>query len=168
MNNVAGIGARVTPQLILHQMENLGTKFASAGWTLRSGGALGADSAFERGFVQVSGKMEIFLPWARYNGNLSNLIGPPQEAYDLIDSLFADAKYRSPGVRALWARNCQQIIGEKLDDPSDLVMCWTKDGKDVGGTGRALIVARKFKVPIINLALQKDVMDFHMCYSSNL
>ena len=45
----AGIGSRTLPYSVVRNMTQMGIKFAEKGWTLRSGGALGADRAFEDG-----------------------------------------------------------------------------------------------------------------------
>ena len=49
MTLYAGVGARKTPADVLGWMERIAAGMATQGWTLRSGGARGADSAFERG-----------------------------------------------------------------------------------------------------------------------
>lgn len=158
---VAGIGARDAPEWACVRATELGSELAAQGWTLRSGGAAGMDSAFEQGWDLVGGDKQIFLPWKGYNGNKSLLYPPPQAAYELIDSMWSDVAYRTPGVRALFARNCQQILGPNLDEPSELVICWTKGGKIIGGTGRALDVAKKFDIQIINLAIEKLHLDLY-------
>ena len=43
----AGIGARTTPASVLADMTVMAGWLARTGWTLSSGGASGADSAFE-------------------------------------------------------------------------------------------------------------------------
>lgn len=45
----AGVGSRETPPQVLAVMRSAARVLASRGWILRSGGALGADSAFEAG-----------------------------------------------------------------------------------------------------------------------
>ena len=50
-----GVGSRETPSDILEVMESVGYALASQGWTLRSGGAVGADQAFERGMFRFAG-----------------------------------------------------------------------------------------------------------------
>ena len=60
----AGIGARKTPGGVLVLMREVGAILARDGWMLRSGGAEGADSAFEAGAKSAGGAREIFLPWA--------------------------------------------------------------------------------------------------------
>lgn len=62
-----GIGSRETPLEILTFMKALGKWYAQHGYTLRSGGAIGADRAFEAG--HMNGKApptmrEIFRPLA--------------------------------------------------------------------------------------------------------
>lgn len=44
-----GVGSRKTPQSILILMNKIAQHFSSYGWILRSGGAQGADTAFESG-----------------------------------------------------------------------------------------------------------------------
>lgn len=148
----AGIGGRDTPISVCNRMIELGMQYAERGWILRSGGARGADSAFELGYKDHPHLKEIFLPYQLYEGNKSPLYErPPQEAYDMIDLMWSDVKYRTDHVRTMFARNCQQILGANLDDPSDLVICWTRGGKVVGGTGKSIQIAKMFGIPVINL-----------------
>ncbi len=58
----AGIGSRETPAEILMYMTRIASFLESKGYTLFSGGASGADTAFEIG-VSNSGNKKIFLPW---------------------------------------------------------------------------------------------------------
>lgn len=45
----AGIGSRNTPEPVLALMQRCATRLEVLGYTLRSGGANGADSSFEAG-----------------------------------------------------------------------------------------------------------------------
>lgn len=56
----AGIGSRQTPQEILSLMRKTGASLTEKGLILRSGGATGADSAFEAGCDSIHAKKEIF------------------------------------------------------------------------------------------------------------
>ena len=56
----AGIGARKTPESVLEEMRGVGFCLGTLGWTLRSGGARGADEAFEQGCDEAKGFKEIF------------------------------------------------------------------------------------------------------------
>lgn len=42
------------------------------------------------------------------------------------------------GAQKLHARNCQQVLGADLNDPVDVLVCWTPNGKETGGTARHL------------------------------
>ena len=151
MKYYAGIGARETPGEICLIMTQIARWLAEESWVLRSGGAVGADIAFEQGCDLANGNKEIFLPQKAYNKHTSILYTPPKSAYDLIDTLWGDLLHRSQLVRSLFARNCQQILGADLNSPCNLVICWTRDGKDTGGTGKAIEIARKFNIPVTNL-----------------
>ena len=149
----AGIGSRETPDWVIDIMEKMGTWLAKKGDTLRSGGADGADSAFERGCDKVNGAKEIFLPWKGFNGNNS-----PFYKYEKSDEAIQLAKYYHPywenlsqGGRALQTRNTFQVLGIDLNTPSDFVVCWTKDGKEKGGTAQAMRIAKDKGIPIFNL-----------------
>ena len=56
----AGIGSRSTPEPVLQIMHRVAHRLSEMGYTLLSGGAGGADSAFEAGCFS---KKEIYLPW---------------------------------------------------------------------------------------------------------
>ncbi len=151
MNYYAGIGARETPSEVCIAMSRIAQWMAEESWTLRSGGALGADVAFELGCDLAGGRKEIFLPRKLYNENLSEFFIPPESAFKMIDTLWSDLRHRNALVRSLFARNCQQILGPTLNSPSNLVICWTRNGEDVGGTGKAIQIARMSSIPVINL-----------------
>jgi len=152
----AGIGARKTPEHIIIQMIVLADTLAQRGWVLRSGGALGADTAFEIGCDYHEGAKEIFLPFPNHNGSQVPFIPISPSAYQLVDEMYSDAKNRSHYVRTLWARNAHIILGANLDDPVDVVICWTPGSNVVGGTGRAIKIAHKYQIPVVYI---NDNMD---------
>lgn len=159
-----GIGSRETPQEVMEEMSLLASCFALRGWTLRSGGADGADLAFEYGCGD--GAKEIFLPWKGFNNNASDLYEIPDAAYEIAAKYHpAWLKLKTP-TRRLMARNVQQVLGKNLDSPSSFVVCYTKDGceshkdrtQSTGGTGQAISIASKHKIPVINLN-HEDAID---------
>ena len=87
MKYYTGVGNRNTPADILEDMEQIARVFARLGWVLRSGGANGADSAFELGCDIENGLKEIYLPWKGFNNNNSPCYPPKQEAYDIAKSV---------------------------------------------------------------------------------
>ena len=152
----AGIGSRKTPAHILDEMRGVGFCLGVLGWTLRSGGARGADEAFEQGCDEVRGLKEIF--YAR-DAN-APAIAIAKRVHPMWYKLGAYAQ-------KLHARNCFQILGANLNSPSSFVLCWTPDGangvsvatsRDSGGTGQAIRVAAAHLIPVINM-YQKNWRD---------
>lgn len=149
-----GIGSRETPDDILHFMREVGVVMASAGWILRSGGADGADTAFEIGAWQGRDKplAQIFLPWKGFNGNLSPLESPAPWTFPIAQKFHPAWGRLSSGGRLLMARNIHQCLGTNPYDPiSTFLVCWTKGGKIAGGTGQALRIAGSYGIPVYNL-----------------
>lgn len=172
MSSYAGIGSRRTPKQFIDKFIEIGEFLALKGITLRSGGADGADQAFEMGSDKVTeqayewhpehGKRynkEIYLPWNGFNDYWNNpdegIYATPafinyQEARIIAEQHHPYWHNLSEGSRKLHTRNVYQILGENLDDPVDLVICWTPDGKEIGGTSQALRIANSHGIPIIN------------------
>lgn len=150
MKHYAGIGSRETPPDILNIMVKIGKRLAKEGYTLRSGGAVGADKAFEQGCDLVGGQKEIFyadqnIPiWA-----------------DLFTNHFHPAPDRlGEYPRKLMSRNAMQILGGDGDTPVQFVVCWTKGGKLVGGTAQAIRIADWVNVPVFNLGQEGRLDEF--------
>lgn len=150
----AGIGNRDTPPKFLLLITEI-AKRLSKKYVLRSGAAAGADSAFMVGTM----KSEIYVPWHNYNG-FPLRFAIPAGTKELIDKYHPNRNL-SKGVKAMHQRNMMIITGPHLDDPVDLVICFTRDGCDssatrsmeTGGTGSAISYADDLEIPIINLAL---------------
>lgn len=146
MKSYAGIGSRQTPDKILNDMIMIGVNLADMGYTLRSGGANGADSAFEEGANHS------------INGNAPDpVIFKADDCTEAAKDMAADyhpAWERCNGfVRKLHGRNCMIILGAELNDPVEFIVCWTVDGKITGGTGQALRMAQKLGIKVHNLAI---------------
>lgn len=146
-----GVGSRETPLDTLQEMKMLARCLAIRGYTLRSGGADGADSAFEYGCDQGNGRKEIYLPWYRFNQNKSRLYIIPEDAYAIAETLHERWQYLKAPVRKLHARNVLQVLGQELNEPSQFVLCWTRGGAQVGGTATAMRLAVELEIPIVNL-----------------
>jgi hypothetical protein len=134
-----GVGARKTPNNILAFMTKIAEKLATVDHVLRSGGAAGADSAFERGagtFKQI------------FHANQAT-----QQAMDIAAYFHPAWNSCSPFVKKLHGRNAFQVLGINLNDPSKFLICWTPGGGIVGGTGTAISIAEYYKVPVYNLAI---------------
>jgi len=150
MNNAyAGIGARKTPDGMLLLFTSIAKRLEGRGYTLRSGGAPGADSAFERG-VLCGDNQEIFLPWKGFNNNPSKQWFISEDAYQMAAEFHPRWAACSPAARKFHARNCYQVLGFTLIDPVDFIVCWTPGGKVAGGTGQALRIAQAHNIPVVN------------------
>ena len=158
----AGIGSRTTPDDQRCRMADIAAGLAKQGWTLRSGGAPGADTAFEWGCDQVQGTKEIYLAERMMSRNTCLASSVPYSseqqaaALDLASRLHPAWHKCSDYARALHARNGYQILGIDLNEPVEMVICWTPEGKVTGGTGQAMRLAQILKIPILNLAMLSD------------
>jgi hypothetical protein len=150
----AGIGSRKTPVDVLELMHNLGKNLGKAGAMLRSGGAKGADKAFELGCISVDGEKEIFLPYKGFNGSDSPFYTVTPEARRIAKQFHPNWPGLGDVGRDFMGRNAYQVLGYKLDTPAHLIICWTPGGKITGGTGQALRMAQHFNIPVVNLASQ--------------
>ena len=132
----AGIGARVTPKNIQGEMHDIAVTLDNEGYILRSGGARGADSAFESG----AKRKEIFLA-ENYTSAAMRHAANYHPAWHLL----------SEYAKRLMARNSMILLGVDLDNPVECVICWTPGGKVMGGTGHSLRIAMDYDIPIFNL-----------------
>lgn len=169
MNYYSGIGSRETPPEILDLMEKIGEFLAKKGMVLRSGGANGADSAFEIGCDRAQGQKEIYLPWKGFNKNKSDLHLDKNPMKDLKDKAYTIAERYHPawescnqGAKRMMARNGFQVLGIDLNTPVDFVVCWTpyiwKPGIKAGGTAQALRIAYDLGIKIFNLKNIDDLI----------
>lgn len=165
-----GVGARATPGRILELMDVFAELVSSKGnWLLRSGGATGADSAFERGCSRVRGLQEIYLPWPGFEGSYSKRIIQEKEVSKILTYYVNNGimtrshiNNMSPGQKKMHARNYYQIMG--MDNtPTNLVVCWTPGGRVEGGTATAIKLARHKNILVRNLGLpeiEEEVREF--------
>jgi hypothetical protein len=129
-------------------MQQWGAYFAARGFTLRSGGALRADRAFELGCDSA-----VFNPGRgrRPKEIFTADMSAQHPEWFTHAALFHPAWDKcSPWARALHARNSAIMLGASLNQPVNFVCCWTKDGKASGGTGQALRIAERLHIPVFN------------------
>jgi hypothetical protein len=168
----AGIGSRRTPPEVCSVFANLAGRLGQAGWTLRSGRAEGADSAFECGARNVRGPCEIFLPEdlrplsVRHGDEvhrwtyMDEVIGSVLGCKIIARLLHPNGKNLSPQALELHARNTYQIIGQNLNSPVQFVVCWTEGGRGEGGTGQALRLAKMLNIHIIDYGSTTKEIDW--------
>jgi len=155
----AGIGSRETPHDIQYVMYRIAQKLAAKGWVLRSGGADGADKAFEQGCDKVSGEKEIYLPWKGFNSNKSPLYDISEEAFEMASKHHPSWGNCSQGGKRLHARNCYQVLGKDLKTPVSFILCYTVGGSGKGGTGQAIRIAKKHNIPIFDFGKYLDTQN---------
>lgn len=147
MKYYTGVGSRNTPRDILQLMGDIAHKLAVRNFILRSGGAKGADKAFEYGAGPLAVKHIYYADQAN-------------------DAAMAIAKQFHPAwnrcndyARKLHGRNAFQVLGDNLNEPSNFLICWTSDGCishstrtiKTSGTGTAISIAEAYNIPIFNL-----------------
>ena len=172
----AGIGSRETPDDVLDTMYHLANDLSFLQFTLRSGGAEGADEAFENGARDVKGKMEIYLPWKNFR-NITDgiLVEDDSEALIIAEEHHPAWNYLSRGARQLITRNTFQVLSLQEDVPnSAFVLCWTKDGaekrttKASGGSGQSIRIAIAYNIPVFNLKNEDALERFNTFLSEFL
>lgn len=175
----AGIGSRETPQDVCDDMTAGARVLEARGFTLRSGFAGGADTAFELGTTK-EGQREIFAPWKGFGSNPNSkyeetrwnqirrheqMTGKkfvPAQARLLQGEMAVKAHKLAAPHHPKWAdlksqhqdlhaRNMGQVLGPNLDVPARFEMAWTNDGKATGGTGQAIRVAEASGIPVLNM-----------------
>lgn len=167
-----GIGSRETPPETLKLMTEIAKHLSDLNYTLRSGRAGGADTAFERGASQA----DLFIPWKGFaDENPLDLIhcvyvrGDDSYSREIAETLHPAWHRLSRGARALHTRNVNQILGKRADeglDPSDFVIFYapvTRTGNVKGGTATAVNYARSLGIPTLNLIegqSLEDVLDW--------
>jgi len=161
MKYYAGIGSRACPPDIMDFMKEIASILEERGWTLRSGAAEGADSAFASG---VKKNAEIWIPWDSFgephnpNHKYIRISKFDKEAFESVDQFHPSPRSLSEAARKLMARNYRQIVGTGIEDRQDskFVICWTPNGELKGGTAQAIKIAKSFNIPVFNLAIEED------------
>jgi hypothetical protein len=133
----AGVGAVETPPRVLARMTKMARELREAGFVLRSGGARGADTAFEEG---AGDRSEIF-----------RAEDCTPEAFKLASMFHPVWDRLSERVRLLHGRNAMIVLGRDLKTPVVKVLCWTSGGSVVGGTGMTIKIALTHNIPVTNL-----------------
>ena len=152
MKFYTGVGSRKNPPEICAIMSTLARRLCADGFVLRSGAAIGADTAFERG-LPPNGAKQIF-PGHNAEGYVT------QEALSIAGRLHPAWSRCSHYAKMLHGRNAFQVLGGDLKTPSNFVICWTPDGaisheqrsRETGGTGTAISIASTYDIPVYNLA----------------
>ncbi len=168
-----GIGSRQTPEVWRDVFATIGTFLhRDYGLILRSGGADGADTFFEKS----KGPKHIYLPSYYFNARCADnqtYFVPSDAITNRNEPIIKQCcahwdNIKRPKVRNLLLRNMCQILGH---DPiklelSSFVLCWTPNGDHVGGTRYAISCAELYNIPVFNFGhytttnYENDFFDF--------
>lgn len=161
MKYYTGIGSRNISGEERELIFNIAVKMSEEGYTLRSGGAEGSDTAFEEGCLSVSGELEVYRPTR----------SPNMKGYHLVpnDLQFNYAKtrlsidiipwfsYMKPYSQRIHSRNFYQVVG--FDNVCSHVTIYASDEDEEGvkgGTRTAVMVSRSLKIPTYNLRIPEQ------------
>lgn len=140
----AGIGNRDLPVGVYSLLSALGTVYATQGYVLRSGGARGADNAFQEGYEAAVGRTgKIFLPRRDHTT-------VPKWQHQLIRVFHPNPDALRHVPYCLMARNCEIILGKDGNDPVEFVACWAVS-EHSGGSAFGIRLARWAGIPVVNL-----------------
>jgi len=164
----AGVGSRETPADVFELMHRAASIFARAGWTVRTGGALGADEAFASGAAEINAELcELYLPWRGYNGKSSRFSTPSPDAVQIASGVHPTWESLGVGAKMLHARNVHIGLGPDVLQPllPRFILCWTKDGarresessSRTGGTRTVIVLGSRLGVPVHNLQRKESI-----------
>ena len=106
MYTYAGIGSRKTPLAVQKEMTKAAEFLQRRNWVLRSGGAQGADTAFEKG-VSVDWGKKIYHPTHVFTSQHYEIAAAHHPAWNKL----------VPYVKQLHARNVAILLGDDCKSP---------------------------------------------------
>lgn len=169
-----GVGSRETPTEILALMRKYSRIMTLKGWSFRSGGADGADTAFAQGWCDAYAEDdsvpngEIYLPWNRFNSHYKEGVNCVlvtdrkiiERAQDFLKEIHPAFSKLTRGPLALHTRNVFQVLGSDLQTPSQGLIGYAaldSKGEPKGGTRTAIKLAEQHGVKVRNLAKSEDL-----------
>lgn len=172
---VTGIGSKIINADEGWDLVNIFYHVASIGGILRSGDALGSDSASAYGYLQAYREgltkevPELYVGWDNWYAG-KNLIGrkflypdliikPSEleywnEASEIMETIHPAPHYLKRGGYGLHTRNIFQVLGRDLNTPSKMVIyCADETPRSgvKGGTRTAWKLAVDYGIPVYNL-----------------
>lgn len=157
-----GIGSRETPARECELITEFARLMCARGWTMRTGGARGADTAFLSGVLLFEPRYELYLPWRHFSTQAPATLEAPTERALGIAARYHPAWSRlTQSERNLHGRNVHQVLGYDCETPTRMIVCWTPvpslTGHETGtgGTGMALRIAavEAPEAEVINLVI---------------
>lgn len=160
------IGPRLVPVEVQEEMIKLGRELSDLGFTLRSGGDLGSDRAFEAGveLSNIPNKKAIYLPMRNFGGSTSpNFMWPDsykeKQAMNLVSQNHPDWKNCFPILKKIHTRNVARLLGYTLNQPSSFLIYWVDKKEFTGEIGLTLKLAVQFEIPHFFLGSPTEVAE---------
>lgn len=153
-----GVGARYgVPSDVYDRVDSIGRYLIGIGYRNRTGDAVGMDAAWRKVCAHAC---DFYAPRNRSN--------PLADAKIITGEHYVRAKnitrqyhpyFHNLGdfEAELHIRNVFEVLGDELNNPSEFLVCWTKDGaekkttRETGGTGQAIRLAIAYDIPVFNL-----------------
>lgn len=143
----AGIGSRETPADVCARMTRIAVSLHKRGFRLRTGGAAGADAAWQAG---AGTNIEVYRPKRQGEWDKARAIAASHHEAWHKCSIFA---------KELHTRNVLIILGPQLDNPVAFVLCWAPNPypsaalcqNTDGGTGMGVRIAAARGIPVLHL-----------------
>jgi hypothetical protein len=159
---VTCVGSRETPTEICNLMTKIASKLEQEGYILRSGRAIGADLAFEKGIRNSKNKCIYTIE--NFDFSPENYEMCKSEILSILDSNLNFDNY-GKNAQILILRDVNQVLGSIKTElvKSKFLICWTKHlnyyakpPNACGGTRFAVRIALKHGIPVFNLLKKED------------
>jgi len=164
MKYITIVGTRDATKEELQKLKDIAEKYHDKGYTLRSGGAEGADSV-----INHLENVEIIIPWNGFNGLkhdgkrvfVLDKLPNQTRAKEITIKIHPAPDRLSQGALKLHTRNIYQITGVQDVNRKELsekvyFIADEVNGKVKGGTRTAVMLARGLNIPTVNIRKRNE------------
>jgi len=106
------------------------------------------------------------LPWQGYNNHYNGILHTP-ENWEAASKHVSHWDRLKLNDKIFHSRNIGLILGSDNQTFSDLAICWTPEGKEIGGSRTGILVCKDRGIPLFNLG-QKTSLTKLRKYCKNL
>lgn len=151
--------SRQTPEELIPVMEGLAEQLAKMKWNMRSGYREGMDTHFTIGAAMGNGAKELYIPWQSFNTGMHkrndvrvcHCLDKHLEAIDIASRFYPNWKTVGDAVQMYLVRNVFMLTGEKINEPSDMLVCWSLPQGSLTVTSEVVRMAEYLGIPVFNL-----------------
>lgn len=119
------------PEDIATLLDRIAEKLYAKGFTFRYSGDTRSKSATSV-YQITKERCEIYLPWKKYNQSVEATVAYPKDkAYQIAANYHGKINDMSGTVKGFIAREAHMVLGEKLDTPLSILICYSEDGAEV-------------------------------------